>query len=75
MGMDYFDDDFSDYFYDGFDEQESAQEEILKRNIYEIDYSVFSSMTDKEKIDYLYYQLRELYYLLFSMNRSSKTRE
>ena len=68
MGVNYYDDDFSDYYYDsvGFDELE--QDAYEANTISDISYSEFSKMSDKKKIDYLYSLIRCLYSSFLTVN-------
>ena len=55
MDTDYFDDDFSDYYFDSFDAPECEEDAIKEELVKEVSFSAFSSMSEKEKLDCLYY--------------------
>ena len=67
MDTDYFDDDFSDYYFDSFDAPECEEDAIKEELVKEVSFSAFSSMSEKEKLDCLYYQISNIYSILLSI--------
>lgn len=72
--INYYDDDFLDYFFDSFDmpeqDEDARREELVKK----VDFRTFSNMNNKEKIDCLYYQISNLYSILLSIQDVVQTR-
>lgn len=67
MDIDYFDDDFSDYYFDSVDIPEQEEDAVKEELVKQVSFSAFSNMSEKEKLDCLYYQISNIYSILLSI--------
>ena len=64
MDTDFLDDDFYDYYYDAFNAPEPQEDDMQEALVKQISFSDFSKMSNRDKLNCLYYQISNLYSVL-----------